>query len=468
MTNKPNNIVLLVIDSLRYDRLSCYGYDKPTSPFLDSIAEEGLQIPRGYSTAPWTVPVHGSLFSGQLPSHHGTHRKSKSFKKSEEDSLAGVLSKSGYKTGGFSANPWLSSEFSFDTGFNHYEYLSGIPPFDDEPTAPKSEISNLCSFDGVQKTLKWATQGSFFKRIANGFWKRFLDSGADVEQINNAIIEWVSRNNKEQKFIFANYMDVHDPHLDDILGLSDLSLPSSDTRANIKTRTNLTPFSKEIDFMSEPHSPERAEELYDRAIRRTDEGLRQLFEELEEALDLDETLVVILGDHGECLGDNGYWGHGTYLYEELIRIPMIVLPPDSVARPDETHPMSLLDLVDYITTVAGTELNATTDLPSRSFSENQPMFAETTAPRPNMKNIASVDGYEVVIKDNKKLIRNRTTDENQMMTVYQDKNNPETTYDELRMLLQKQWSGVKNQDEIEDRDEISDQMKSRLSDLGYL
>ncbi|MFB6187416.1 MAG: sulfatase-like hydrolase/transferase [Halobacteriaceae archaeon] len=81
MTKKPENVILIVVDTLRADRLSCYGYENETSPFLDSLAEEGMRFENAYSVASWTVPVHGSLFSGKLPSFHGSHRQSDVFRR---------------------------------------------------------------------------------------------------------------------------------------------------------------------------------------------------------------------------------------------------------------------------------------------------------------------------------------------------------------------------------------------------
>lgn len=454
-----------MVDSLRYDRLSCYGYEEPTSPFLDSLAADGIKFEQAYSTAPWTVPVHGSLFSGQLPSYHGTHRKSTSFKKSADESLAGGLSNGGYQTAGFSANPWISPEFQFDTGFDYFEFLDGSPPFTDEPTTPSTAIGDLYSTEGLQNVLQWCLQGNPVKRFSNGIWKRYFDSGAGVERVNEAILEWIDSCDRDQKFVFANYMDVHDPHYDDPFGRSDLQLPPASARLGVSKSRYQAVYSKRIDFMSEPNDPERSKRLYDQAIRRVDEGLRNLFEKLENRIDLSESLVVILGDHGESLGENGYWGHGTYLYEPLIRIPLLISPSKENEPLDSDQPTTILDIIYDIIEKGGVSMDKEYNEPPSVSSEPRPIFAETIGPRPNMEQESLTDGFEAVIYDGQKLVRNRTTGET-VLTKVDKESQSEIEQKQLETFLNRKWDGIDHA--IKAEETISEEMRSRLSDLGYL
>lgn len=467
MTTSPTNVFLLVVDSLRYDRLSCYGHDKPTSPFLDSIATNGVKFERAYAPAPWTVPVHGSIFSGQLPSYHGSHQKSKSFNIPAEESLAGALTAVDYRTAGFSANPWISSELNFDTGFDHFERLSGTPPFPEESTAPDSTIDDLYSLTGARNVLQWVFDGNSIKRFANGFWKRYLDTGARVTKVNEAILEWVRDNQSEQMFVFANYMDVHDPHFDDLLSRSDLQLPSASTRLEVSERRYRAAYSKRVDFWSEPDDPERGRQLYDQSIRRVDEGIRNLFSELENSIDLNNSLVIIIGDHGECLGDKNYWGHGTYLHEPLIRIPLLISPPENSEPLDSSKPTSLLDVTEYIAEITGAPIETTGETMTQSFSEDRPIFAESIGPRMDMKKESLKNGFEAVIQGSQKLVRNRTTGETEMVRIAVRNGQAGADSEQLEALLKDQWGEIDHQTESNEA-AISDEMKSRLSDLGYL
>lgn len=473
METTPENVLLIVVDSLRADRLSCYGYGKETSPFIDSVAERSLKFDHAYSTAPWTVPVHGSLFSGELPSYHGSHRKSKTFKKSPDQSLAGILSRGGYTTAGFSANPWLTPEFDFDTGFDYYEYLSPQPPFPDDAIHPEYNDANLSSMSGILNILSWVTDGNPIKRVSNQFWTRFFGkSFVSASHVTDAIVSHLDTSSEQNNFIFANYMDVHDPHYDTIFEHRDLEKPQKNAPASIRAKNHTYPFIEErIDFQSEPENPERARTLYDQSVREVDTGIRRLFNNLSEQINLEESLTIILGDHGECLGEHGYWGHGTYLHEELLRVPLIIdLPKYSSYEPvSQDSPVSLLSLFDFIITMA----NETAEDSWKSITslvDEEPLSAECTGPRPNMEGKASKTGYRTVIDAGWKITRNIDTNElslTQMTDLPSDMETRQEAKRHLKDLEQNRWEG-KEADAIDGDGSISSTTKSRLSDLGYL
>ena len=106
------NVVLIVMDTVRADHLSCYGYHRDTSPNIDQIASEGILYRHTYSSSPWTLPAHASLFSGLYPSRHAAHHEHQ-FLDSAVITWAEILEKHGYRTGGFSMNPHISREKGF-------------------------------------------------------------------------------------------------------------------------------------------------------------------------------------------------------------------------------------------------------------------------------------------------------------------------------------------------------------------
>lgn len=451
MIEKPDNILLIVLDSLRYDRLSCYGYEKNLTPFLDSIADEGLKFEKAYSTAPWTVPVHGSLFTGMLPSYHGSHRKTKSFKQPSGVSLAGRLSKEDYQTAGFSTNPWISPEFDFDTGFDHFESLTTEPPFSEEPTSPEDETGDLASIKTLLDILSWSFQGNPVKRISNGIWKKFLKKAyVDGKDVNKAIFDWIDESDISNKFIFVNYMDVHDPHCGDFL-------------FDKATFTN-------IDFRGRPDDPEKGKRLYDQSVSKLDKILKDLFAGLDERIDLSNTLTVILGDHGECMGEHGYWGHGTYLYEELLHVPLLIQPHTSNLDGVGTdQPVSLIELYQSILEIAQARMGEDESDSYNLFRTQDSLFAECTGPRPNMEE-ASNEGYRAVIQDGWKLIRNKDTDETEIMKIWGSQNldiDESIRKKRLENLEEKRWEeqGFEHKEESSSLDEDT---QDRLSDLGYL
>jgi arylsulfatase A-like enzyme len=472
MTDRPSNVLLLVLDSLRFDRLSCYGYDRITTPFLDSLSTEGVRVEQAYSTAPWTVPAHGSLFTGLLPSYHGSHQTNKKFEQPADATLAGVLSESGYQTVGFSTNPWIAPEFNFDRGFDHFEFLAPEPPFQDEETTPEANLADLGTAETVREVLAWASRGSPGKRLANGLWKTFTKSSfVDADQLNDAILESIATECDDEMFLFANYMDVHDPHYDNLLRILDDGDPSTPSLQPDPATSRLQyPFySERVSFQEEPARQNRARQLYDEAAQRLDRKLDELFTALDDHIDLEDTLTIVLGDHGECLGEHSYWGHSTFLHEELVRVPLIVRPPaGSDPGPiEETTPTSLIDLPGYVAERCGSAMSEN----ARSVewqADERPIFAECTAPRPDMEGKASRDGYRAVVANGWKLVRNLETDETELTQISRFANSNEKEQRERLLDLEHDWWSDEPFQPTEETRGMSQETKTRLSDLGYI
>ncbi|MDZ4384706.1 MAG: sulfatase-like hydrolase/transferase, partial [Nitrospirota bacterium] len=113
------NIILLVLDTVRADRLSCYNYTRKTTPFLESLAEEGVTFEQAIAPAPWTLPSHVSMFTGMLPSKHGAHRDHHKFD-TPYVTLAQLLSEYGYRTAGFSNVQWVDHVTGAVRGFEEF------------------------------------------------------------------------------------------------------------------------------------------------------------------------------------------------------------------------------------------------------------------------------------------------------------------------------------------------------------
>jgi len=472
MNTSPENIILVVLDSLRSENLSCYGYNKNTTPFIDQIAENGIKLD-AYSTAPWTVPVHGTLFTGMLPSYHGSHRKSKQFKLPSEQSLAGRLSANGYSTAGFSANPWLSPEFDFDTGFNHYECFSPITPFPDEEIYPEDESANLSSMSGIASIVSWALEGNALKRIANGFWNRyFRKSFVTSGTVNESIDEHLESTDETNNFIFANYMEVHDPHYEPPLSSDDVDISGSAFQGTAHTRSFRYPFVEQrINFQAEPDDPDQGRILYDQSINAVDKGVSELYSLLSDQINIDESLIIILGDHGECMGEDNYWGHGTYLHDQLLRVPLIIDPPASAEVPSDIGrgPVSLLSIYEFVE-AAGSGTEKPFEERLENLIDGPPLFAECTGPRPNMEGTASEDGYQAVVSSGWKLIRNRTTGDTELIKVEDDASQGlgrDAAREHLTELIEERWDREEFYKNDSDTS-VSSDTEQRLSDLGYM
>ncbi|GIW42691.1 MAG: hypothetical protein KatS3mg076_3268 [Candidatus Binatia bacterium] len=267
------NVVLVVVDTLRADRLGCYGARRNTSPALDRLARDAVRFERAYATAPWTKPSVASIFTGLYPSAHGATSVQATLR-TEVPTLAELLRKRGYRTYGVVSGLFVAAKYGFRRGFERYD---------------QSEVGgpNHVSTPGVtEKAL------------------RFLEEAGEGPF-----------------FLFVHYFDPHYTYLrHPEVGFAPpragrLEGPWHILRLR-QILPTLTP--EEVRFLLD---------LYDEEIRFTDGGIGKLVGALEERNLLDRTLFVVTSDHGEEFLEHGWLGHTRSVYEEVLRVPLIVRVP---------------------------------------------------------------------------------------------------------------------------------------------
>lgn len=283
-TLTDTNVILIAIDALRADHLGCYGYERQTSPYIDAFAKEGVLFKNCYVQASWTKPSTASLLTSLYPAVHRTTCPGNALPK-EIETLAEILKKEGYLTYGYVANPNLKTIFDFDQGFDFY---------DDYLMRDKRYYSAMRIF---QRGFP------FFKRITG---KTFYFSDRDnIVLANKRIIPWLERYKENNFFMYLHYMDPHDPYSP--------PAPYDKMYPHVKRDRN----SKNIS-------------LYDGEIRFTDEHIGRLFEKLKSLGVYDKSLIVITSDHGEAFGEHNDTRHGRTVYNELLKVPLIIKYPNSV------------------------------------------------------------------------------------------------------------------------------------------
>ncbi|MBZ0267757.1 sulfatase [bacterium] len=312
------NVLVISVDTLRHDFLGAYGAPQGGTPTLDRLAAEGVLYENAVSTSSWTLPAHMSLFTGQYPASHGVNRDGRALVEGKR-TLAGFLSGHGYRTGGFVAGPYLHRAYGFDRGFDEYVHCVrwGVKLRDDGLV--KNVIgANLRSHQGVTspKTDAQATE-----------WLDTVPRGRP----------W---------FLFAHYWDPHydftppapyDRYLDPDY---DGRLTGHDFLQDDRIAADMPPAERK-----------RLLDLYRGEIRFTDRWIGRLLAHIEERGELENTLIVVVGDHGEEFFEHGNKGHRHNLHAETLRIPMLVRLP-GVMGPGRViaDPVSL---VDVFPTVAG-------------------------------------------------------------------------------------------------------------------
>jgi arylsulfatase A-like enzyme len=360
----PPNVLLIVLDTVRADHLSLYGYRRPTSPALQRLAERAIRFDEARATAPWTLPSHASLFTGRWP--HEMDLDWQTPMGAEFPTLAEYLGSRGFATAGFVANVhYCSHEFGLDRGFTHYEdYVLGtLGPL---RTCLMGDLS-LKAVAYVGRMLSAALPGSrllpgrhstFWRDLAVEPPKRYAPS------INRAFLDWLSRRNEPARpfFAFLNYFDAHTHYL----------LPEGTpyrfgqpprTEADVQALADWATLDK-------LHLPRYyktlAEDCYDSCLAYLDEQLGELFGELKRRRVLDRTVVIVTADHGEGLGEHDLFFHGESLYRTEIHVPLLIAPPGQVRPAVVGETASLRDLPATIADLTGQATGA--PFPGRSLA----------------------------------------------------------------------------------------------------
>lgn len=308
----PLNVVFIGLDTVRSDHLGCYGYGRNTSPAIDRLASDGTLFEYALSHSPWTLPSFASAFTSLYPTQHGAGFLESSMGR-RFPTLATVLADNGYATGAIVNTAALNPVFGIDRGFAHYD----VTPI---------------------------TAG----RVADG--------------TTRAALEWIDARGEDPFFVFVHYYDPHlpftppapydnmfDPEYAGPLGKSfDPEFLIND-RADGFTRMNAFP----------DRDKEHIVALYDGEIAFADKAIGDLLDGLDSRGLGENSIVVFMSDHGEEFFDHGGFAHGHTLYEELLRVPLILRLPGRIpAGARVPGIVRLIDIMPTLLSLLGIEIDA--------------------------------------------------------------------------------------------------------------
>lgn len=295
----PPNIVFVVLDALRADRVGVYGHEGGLSPELDAIAAKGVVVERAVAQAPWTQPSVASMFTSLYPGVHGVVDYATAYNSFSEDAvkvrvfdgslvtLPEMLQSAGYETAAFVANPFLLADFGFAQGFDHFD-------------------------------------ASFAMTTTPG------------DLVNEAALEWLDEREPDRPFfLFMFYMDVHGPYdarpefLEPMLREVE-----ADSEKQLLSRSGQARLGYLARLPSEYSDRGRHERLgvyreywvarYEAGVREVDHHLGALRAALQERGAWEDALVVVTADHGEALFEHGHWDHGTSLHHQELHVPLVM------------------------------------------------------------------------------------------------------------------------------------------------
>jgi arylsulfatase A-like enzyme len=294
-------IILITIDTLRADHLSCYGSNKVETPTIDSLAKDGILFNTTISQCPWTIPSIASILSSLYPSLHKGGEvvgegESKSFRKIAESItlLPEVLKKEGYFTQAILSNPQLSKEQGFAKGFDGFQ-----------------------NFDAGYYEIPGLFYLRLIKTVRSSVSDRWYTAG-DI--ITNEAMDWLNKNHKSSFFLWIHYTDPHIPYHPPTKYLKNLTYKGKFKDKNVLDFGKIRSGSYNITADDRVY----IESLYNGEIKFTDDQLSKVIYKLKELDIFDKSLIILTSDHGEEFWEHLGFEHGHTVYNELLHIPLII------------------------------------------------------------------------------------------------------------------------------------------------
>lgn len=359
------NILMVIFDTARADIVSEM-VDSGELPALKRLVTSGDHFTSAFSTSPWTLPSHASIFTGQRSYDHGAHYDAPTFNP-PFTTLPATLQESGYRTVGISGNPWISPEFNFDDGFDTLSMKWDLfwNAADISAAFGKDTLEEQLSALGSNLSLKNAP-----KTILNTLYAKFFSGKSDKggQLTANRTSRWIRNHGDESEpfFYFVNFLE---PHLEYSPPdrLAEQYVSDLDAAKNV----NQNPWEylfDEVEMGTADFDALRG--LYKAELKYTDSLLGQILDTLDDTGLADSTAIIVAGDHGENIGDHGLMDHQYGLYDTLLHVPLVVRTPQERTPVDTDSLVELRDLFPTILSLADCAPPADETVSSNSLYES--------------------------------------------------------------------------------------------------
>jgi len=319
------NLLLIMVDTLRWDYIAAAGQGSGhVTPTLDALAADSVFFENAFAAASWTRSATASLFSSMVPLSHTAELKDSALP-DEVDTVAEVLGKHGYYTGGLPNNINVTRSHNFDQGFDYFSFQA--PEF---PLKATESVFQLSMYQLVRKIRE--------KLVPHKRVEEFYQPADAVLGNTQAFIEA----QKDQRwFGFVHLMEPHDPYFERPLngvgyGRAEHEVPDHTAKVGDEPL---------IDYL---------QRVYRDEITAMDKDLGAFFQWMKDTGIYDNTVIVITADHGEEFFEHGGWWHGTSLFEEQIHVPLIVkMPAQNHAGARVPWQVRVIDIAPTLTDLAG-------------------------------------------------------------------------------------------------------------------
>ncbi len=374
------NVLLVTIDALRRDHLGCYGYERVKTPCLDAFAASGAKFEYGYCNSPWTLPSMASLITGRYPSVCGVdagHRL-----RAGIPTLAEILRGEGYRAEAYVTNVFMHPEYGFARGFDVY-LMNG-------------DLRRLYPLRGTL-LYKWTA------RAAKAWDNKFGRVRDNTTYNSDEVIAALRRLGRGSRpfFIWCHFMDPHGPYTPPRGYVPDYPGVAADAAYELMDELLARGWGLDGMPMEKPLA-QKFEMLYDGEVAYVDEHFGKIVEALDGNGLADNTILVVLNDHGEEFFDHGGFEHGHTLYPELINMLLMVrIPGHDLREAAAAQYVSHVDVAPSLLEALGYTPPATTD--GRSFLRSPPgegadgiTFAEAVK-RGTEKKAVRRDGWLLIV-----------------------------------------------------------------------
>ncbi|WP_299269168.1 sulfatase [Halorientalis sp.] len=340
-----SNVLFVVLDTVRKANLTPYGYDRETTPTLAAFASEATTYEQAVAPAPWTLPVHASMFTGRYPSEHGATQETPYLEGAT--TLATSLSAAGYETACYSSNAWITPYTRLTAGFDTYDNFFQIMP-GDILSGPLARIWMAMSGSDRLRSVT-----DLLVDIGNRVHERLAaEGGGDTKTpaVVDRTKEFISGTDGPF-FAFLNLMDAHLPYRPPA-EYAETFAPGTDPSSVCQNAKEFNSGARDIDDAEW----EEIVGLYDAEIRHMDDQLGRLFGWLQATGHWEDTTVVVCADHGELHGEHDLYGHEFGVYDPIVNVPLMIKHPDLPAgEHDQTTTVELLDLYHTILSATGVD-----------------------------------------------------------------------------------------------------------------
>ena len=478
------NVMLVVLDTAR-----AVDVGERVTPTLARLADEGTAFERAFAAAPWTVPSHASMFTGTYPSEHGAHGDH-TYLDGDLRTLPEAFADAGYETMGVSNNTWITEEFGYDRGFDElrrgWQYVQS-------DTDMGAVVRGECLEEKLAAARDRLFEGNPLVNAANVLYSEFLQPAGDdgAARTTDWIGNWAAdRDDDRPFFCFCNYIEPHvvyDPPREH----AERFLPP-EASYDEATAIRQDPRAYDCgDYDLDDRDFELLGALYRASLAYVDERLDRLRRALEDAGVWEETIVVVCGDHGEHVGEHGFFGHQYNLYDTLLHVPLVIHGGPFTGGDRRSELVQLLDLPDTLldaARIADDELTGQSRgrslHPGGGTEPREAVFAEYAAPQPSIERLEARFGdlpdrvydydrrlravrtteYKYVAGDDGfERLHHLPTDPGELTNVAADR--PAVAAD-LARRLDRRFEGLERA-EADGEVAMTEGTKQRLADLGY-